>query len=178
MAGKKDDAEATAARPVRRHGEGARERTVVHMHKMIALAAGAAVIQACDTGYAVVDPMPTPAKCPGISSGVKGTATWIDDGAGGVALEVHLTKPSGGKFEDPPVAIGGVMSATLVSAALVGTDARIVVRPNASVGNISISASVLCTAGAMTLSVDVDLNRTPIPGKVGTTAPVTVSDGY
>ena len=53
-------------------------------------------------GYAVVDPMPPPARCPGVAGTIKGTATWIDTPAGR-RVEVWLTPPTGAGtgFGDP-----------------------------------------------------------------------------
>lgn len=38
-----------------------RERTIEHMKRLLALTAGAGAVAACSKGYAVVDPIPTPA---------------------------------------------------------------------------------------------------------------------
>jgi hypothetical protein len=53
-------------------------------------------------GYAVVDPMPAPSRCPGVASTVKGTAAWIDTPAGR-RVEVLLSRPTraDASFGDP-----------------------------------------------------------------------------
>lgn len=44
-------------------------------------------------GYGVVDPMPSPALCPGVAATIKATAAWIDTPAGR-RLEVILARPT------------------------------------------------------------------------------------
>src|SRR5262245_33407047 len=54
-------------------------------------------VTAPPTGYAVVDPMPAPARCAGLARTTKTIAAWKKD-ATGTFLEITVTLPTGGTF--------------------------------------------------------------------------------
>jgi len=74
----------------------ARDATISHMHKLAATAALVTSV-ACSgkcgsstvTGYAVVDPMPRPARTTGVAVTVKASVKWI-----GAHLELELKDPT------------------------------------------------------------------------------------
>jgi hypothetical protein len=96
-------------------------------------------------GYAVVDPMPPPARCPGVAGTIKGTATWIDTPAGR-RIEVLLERPTapGTGFGDPknasPHRWVEIMEATADG------DLRIVLAPSPGDTRLDIYSPILrCT---------------------------------
>src|SRR5512143_635056 len=74
----------------------ARDATLSHMHKLAATAALVTSV-ACSgkcgsstvTGYAVVDPMPRPARTTGVAVTVKASVKWV-----GSRLELELKDPT------------------------------------------------------------------------------------
>src|SRR5277367_3103337 len=61
----------------------ARQRTLEHMTRLLALAASTTLQPACSGGgYAVVDPMPTPSRCQGLAAGIHATVEWKKGEAG------------------------------------------------------------------------------------------------
>ena len=83
----------------------ARRSILEHLNTLVTTVAVVGALSAegaACKGYAVVDPMPPPARCPGVAATITGKATWIDTPAGR-RLEVILTPPTraGSSFGDP-----------------------------------------------------------------------------
>ncbi len=100
---------------------GPRRKTIAHMQRLVTTAAlvGTVACNRCSSttgGYAVVDPMPPPTRCPGIAGTVVAKATWLD--AAHTRLEVTVQPPtlSGASFA-PAVAPPASASAPAPGAA-------------------------------------------------------------
>lgn len=74
---------------------GPRQRTLARLTRLAAATAAAAAISGCKDkhgtggGYAVVDPMPVPARCTGAAMTIHATAKWKDE----KTIELVLGKP-------------------------------------------------------------------------------------
>lgn len=117
-----------------------------------------------DMGYAVVDPMPAPARCMGLAAASKSSAVFKHD-ASGMLLEVSVTLPSTG-----PQWAGSVFDAsnkpspwsgTLVSSTIVGHTAVARIKPSAGVTNLGVSFPISCTAGSGSVSVTATFSDPP-----------------
>jgi hypothetical protein len=125
------------------------------------------------TGYAVVDPVPPPAACPGLASEIHTSARWKKTAGGTVAVEVVLPASSGADH----VTYGGaadisVYGGTLASVPAPGTSQTFLVEPNAGLGAVSVSVSLKCNARPATLSLGLDVAGSRVPGSV---VPMSVS---
>jgi len=113
-------------------------------------------------GYAVVDPMPPPAKCYGL--GVVATATWVttDAGARAIALEISDPTYSGASFTPDPV---NVLSGTLVSTETSPSGRKVVVVPEPGRGSVIMTLDVRCTAGPGAINISASWGSTPDGGQ-------------
>jgi hypothetical protein len=77
-----------------------RTKTQQHLRRLVTAAAVASTVgaaEACRSGYAVVDPMPTPSRCQGAAASLSATARWIDTPAGR-RIELVVAKPTSPSF--------------------------------------------------------------------------------
>lgn len=149
-------------------GPGPRERTRLHMNKLLSAAAAAsAALAGCHdppvaatTGYGVVDPMPPPARCPGLAAQIGVSATWKSQG-GKMIIEVVLTRPAARpdvKFPgQEPYASGGKLLSASPPAG--GDTLTLDFDPDPAVGSIYSSISVNCAEGPQTLSLTLTIDR-------------------
>jgi hypothetical protein len=186
--------------PTPRQSGTPRQRTLGHMNRLLAMAAGGAALAGCSkpvpreqgstvvnvpqpketatgddkpppprasgsvmvpptepevppepTGYAVVDPMPPPARCVGLASGIKVTAKWKS----ATTIEVDLGTPSmsGAQYvtTEAPQIWGATEKKKTVSAK------RITLLVEVTSGTTGFSASVAatCSAGPQHVSISV-----------------------
>ncbi len=130
------------------------------------------------TGYAVVDPMPSPARCYGAAASLAGKAQWKQD-ATGMYVELTITiAPSSGvastvtSFDKAT----NVMGANTISSDVRPTG--IVVRARPLAGNTFMSASVgvQCGGGSLPGAVVASLTLPAAKAKVGDVITVTLVD--
>lgn len=127
------------------------------------------------TGYMVVDPMPSPARCLAAAAGMSGYASWKADATGPyVELIVSFTKPTRYSFLPTTPSSTDVMGAGLMLHRLVGSSIVVQVRPLA--GNPSFAVSLEFDCGSNTGVVVAAAKLPPLPGKPGDILPVTVTD--
>ncbi len=157
-----------------------RARTLVHLQRMVAATALAnctkpvqsdttitpkttmapdagvgATTAALPTGYAVVDPMPTPARCYGAAAGLIGKAQWKQDATGMyVELTITIAPPTGSALGLPSVtsfekASTSVMGANTISSDVLPTGFVVRARPLAGNTFMSASVGVQCGAGKL-----------------------------
>jgi hypothetical protein len=110
-----------------------------------------------DMGYAVVDPMPAPARCMGLAAASKATAVFKKD-ASGLVLEVTLVLPTGGAWPNTSFLAGGTPSAwsgTIVSTRTVGMTSVAKVRVPAGSTSAGVTFPIDCPAGQGNISVNV-----------------------
>jgi hypothetical protein len=108
-----------------------------------------------DMGYAVVDPMPAPARCMGLSAASKSSASF-KSAAGGVVLEIALTLPVGSAWAGSAFDTTNKpspWSGTLVSSTITSHSATVHVKPSASVTQLGITFPISCNAGSGSISV-------------------------
>ena len=161
--------------PTRHAGPGAaRQRTLEHMTRLLALAASTALQPACSGGgYAVVDPMPSPSRCEWLAAGIHATAEWKKGEAGAAwRMVVKLGAPqlAGARFtEGRPSAIKA--SVVSVEAAAGGLTIELLLPATAKAGDdLSVMAALECPNGPAAVLVHVRL------GEVGGATTVTVGD--
>ena len=141
----------------------ARHSTVSHMNRLIAAAtvAGTVACNKCNSlpggGYAVVDPMPSPARCPGVVYTLTSKVTLMaSDGGMLVAIDVDgLTGSAEFDLDDAGAIRTSVSNATLVSQSKTSTGVRFVVAPAATVGGLTLTLSKLCDAGPASVVANV-----------------------
>ncbi len=116
-----------------------------------------------DMGYAVVDPMPAPARCMGLAQSTKANATFKRD-AGGLFLEVTLSLPSGQAWAGTtftPNSPPSPWSGTLISSNVLLTTATARVRPSAGITSLGVQFSVGCPAGPGSIAVTASFPASP-----------------
>ncbi len=179
--------------PVTRANSNVRARTLVHLQRMVAATAlvncsrpvqsettitpkttsdagpfappTVSVPVTPPTGYAVVDPMPSPARCYGAAAGLIGKAVWKTDTTG-MYIEITVNPTGGGV----PSTVTGFnkLSTSVMGANLISTDLRglsMLVRARPLAGNTFMSVSIGVECGAMTTPGAVVLSMTLAPGK-------------
>lgn len=109
-----------------------------------------------DMGYAVVDPMPAPARCMGLAAASKSSASFKRDGAG-VLLEIAVTLPTtgpqwaGAQFDTSNKP--SPWSGTLVSSNIVAHTAVVKIKPSPNTTNLGVSLPISCSAGTGSISI-------------------------
>jgi hypothetical protein len=119
---------------------GPRQRTLESLRRLAAAAGAAATISGCDPGYGVVDPVPPPARCPGLAESID--ATVARKTATTVVLTAGKPRFNGAAYvTEPPAVTGG----TLVSYDVQPDSATFEIAPTS--GQVSVSISVTCPNG-------------------------------
>lgn len=129
-----------------------------------------------DMGYAVVDPMPAPARCMGLANASKASAVFKRD-AGGVLIELSLTLPTGAGWTGTKFQTGTVpspWSGTLLSSSQVGMTSVARVRPSVGAQSLGVQFQIDCPAGPGSVTVSVTFSGPPTE----TTKPVTQKNDY
>lgn len=140
----------------------ARRSTLAHLQR---LAATTAVAVACNHGYAVVDPMPTAARCDR-NAQFKATAVWRKQQGGdaGASLELVVTMTK----LDP--AAGDVTFVPASDIASITKDAQgnteVVFHPRADVTTVLAVYNLVCAAGTDTKELEVFWSAPPVEGRV------------
>ena len=152
-----------------------RSRTKLHMQHLLAAAAATSAM-ACskcnNSGYGVVDPMPAPARCPGLSSGMTVVAAWRVAADGGapvvvVDVEVGLAKPGTQFTAGAPAS---TFQGTVTASKSTATHAHVEVEPRAYAAPIMISIPAECPPGTTpgspaSIQVTVILDKAPVDGQ-------------
>lgn len=157
--------------------------TLPPLHSATAAATATAAPTATpDVGYAVVDPMPAPARCLGLAPASKAAAVLKRDGASGHVVEVSLALATTGSWRgsafdtsSPPSAWGGQLLSTSFSGASVVVRIRPAVPAGATSTSVSvgISFAISCSAGNGSVSVTATV---PVPLKDGAKLTLNVAD--
>jgi hypothetical protein len=122
-----------------------------------------------DMGYAVVDPMPAPARCMGLAAASKASATFKKQG-GTLVLEFTFTLPtSGPSWTGTTFQAGqkpGSWAGTMVSSRVVG--ATMIVTVNVSPGSTSsgVSIPIDCAAGVGSVGINASFTTVAENAKV------------
>ncbi len=134
-----------------------------------------------DIGYAVVDPMPAPARCMGLAAASKAKAALKAD-AGGAVLEVTLTLATTGAWQgtvfDTTRGSTSAWGGQLVSKTFKGSTATVTVKPTIPASSqsthlIGVSFPISCAAGNGNVTVTAAM---PMPIHAGATTTVTLTD--
>jgi hypothetical protein len=128
-----------------------------------ATATAVATATAPTTGYAVVDPMPAPARCMGLASASKTAAVFKRHGKDWV-LEVTLTLPSGaswGGMTFAPSSTPSVWSGQIVASSVTHRTAKVTMRPTAGASMAGVLFPVACAAGRGGVSVTATYSGAP-----------------
>jgi hypothetical protein len=118
-----------------------------------------------NSGYAVVDPMPPPAHCPGIAQTLAPTAAFEAGDAGALVLAMRLPLPKDrADFKYVDDAPAYVYGCKVVSHAVEaeGTTTRVTVDPG--VTSVSVSVKTTCNQGPGTIMANVSWTGAPKPG--------------
>ena len=116
-----------------------------------------------DMGYAVVDPMPAPARCMGLANATTATAVFKKD-AGGVYLEVSATLPTAQAWSGTTFTAGQTPSAwsgTVLGSQVTANKATVKVRPSAGVTDLGVQLSISCAAGSGSISLTANFPASP-----------------
>jgi len=108
-----------------------------------------------DYGYAVVDPMPAPARCMGLAGASKTTASFKQV-AGGVALELVVTLPSGAAWAGSAFDTTqrpSPWSGTLVSSQITSHAATVRIKAPQGATSVGLSLAISCAAGSGSIAV-------------------------
>lgn len=137
-----------------RRSSSARERTKKHLAKLLATAAAASMFQGCNcggSGYGVVDPMPAPAKCPGLAKQLRASVKVVEE-SGKKYHEVEITPPEG--RGDVELTADVAKMGSPVPAKLVGKN--LVFRVEAQKEANVLSFETRCDAGAMSIGLTIN----------------------
>ena len=121
-------------------------------------------VTAPDMGYAVVDPMPAPARCMGLANATNATAVFKKD-AGGLYLEITATLPTAQAWTGTTFASGQTPSAwsgTVLSSTITANKASVKVRPSTpGTTNVGVQLSISCAAGSGSLAFSATFPASP-----------------
>jgi hypothetical protein len=128
------------------------------------------------SGYAVVDPMPPPAHCPGIAQLVAASAKFVVADGGEPLLVVRFPNPKGRsdyKFLEgaPSVAYGGIIAKTDVKPDAV----TVTIKPEAAAANVTVTVKGHCDAGPSNVMARITWTG---PIKATTSASISLDDMY
>jgi hypothetical protein len=174
----------------------ARLRTVAHMQRMLAMGTAVGAVFACgketktdgtesrgcgktkgvdpnassgggSSGYAVVDPMPTPAHCPGTAAKITPVVSFESGDGGALDIVLVLSMPADMvdfKYvnDAPAYVYGGKVVSHEVTAK--GVKTRIAVEATAT--NASLSVKTTCNAGPGTIMANIAWAGAPKKGLV------------
>jgi hypothetical protein len=153
----------------------ARSSTLSHMNRLIAAATmvGTVACNKCNSlpggGYAVVDPMPSPARCPGTVYGMTATANLVATDGGDPILEIELTEPTSPTVvfdtNDAGSLRVSVTNGAVVSQTRAAGKLRFVIKPLATVGGVMLTLSTSCDAGGASIVANVSWGTAPDGGK-------------
>ncbi len=138
----------------------ARSSTVAHMNRLIAAAtlAGTVACNKCNSlpggGYAVVDPMPSPARCPGVVYSLTAKAT-ISPSDAGQLITIDIDGPAAFDLDDAGDVHASVSNGKLVSQSRTPTGLRFVIQPAALVGGFTLTLASTCDAGPASIVANV-----------------------
>jgi hypothetical protein len=124
------------------------------------------------TGYAVVDPVPMPAACPGLASEVRAAAVWVSAPAGAVAVSLGLVPGSADAVIFEAGGVASIVNATLYSRAGTGKTRTLVVQPSAGASAVLINVPSHCNGRPVNVSLALDVVS---PGSPGSPVPMSVS---
>jgi hypothetical protein len=120
-------------------------------------------VTAPHTGYAVVDPMPAPARCMGLATATSATAVFKKD-AGGIYLELTASLPTTAAWSGTTFTAGqtpNAWSGTVVSSTVTATKATVNVRPGAGSQDIGVHLQISCPAGPGSISLTASFAASP-----------------
>jgi len=120
-------------------------------------------VTAPDMGYAVVDPMPAPARCIGLAAATVTTGVFKKD-AGGLYLEITATIPTGATLSGTTFTTGSTPSAypgTVISSQVTSNRATVKIRPTANMTSVGVQLSISCPAGPGSVSLTASFTGTP-----------------
>lgn len=144
----------------------ARKKTIDRKKALVAAAAALEIAcsksnSATDMGYAVVDPMPVPARCPDLENNLKPTAKILPDGT--IELTIPSPPPTAGtlaKNGAAPVVSG----ATLVKTTTSPTSMVVILKTDADAGttmpNMDVQVHGSCT-GQSDVTLHLTVNVRP-----------------
>lgn len=118
------------------------------------------------TGYAVVDPVPTPAYCPNLAQKIHATALAVDGDAGDLLVDVYLPligdRPDVKYVADAaPIAY----NATVVQTWRQKGGVTVRLKPQANAQSASVSVKIMCDHGPGTISANLSMPKPPKPGQ-------------
>ena len=161
-----------------------RQRTTRTMERLLAAAAASAMIAGCSSkggsgsGYAVVDPMPPPARCPGVATSIDVTAAW-KQGQGGLVVELRLSKPRRPDASYAPAEAPAVSSGKLVSSNAEAGAMALEIAPEPGVTSVYVSVGATCSDGSSHVAIELDLSgAATTPPKAGDPVKLTMNDSY
>ncbi len=149
----------------------ARQKTISHLQRLVAGAAmvGTAACNGCGgSGYAVVDPMPVPARH--FAQFVTATVTWIDGGSR-VVLEVKDPSQPGTRFSakgsqaDAGLTIGSAVGGRIAKEELTADGMRFELDPSPGRGGMTVDMNVDGPEGLGTVQARVDWGSTTDGGR-------------
>ena len=151
----------------------ARDSTLSHMNRLIAAAtvAGTVACNKCNSlpgGYAVVDPMPSPARCPGVVYGLTTRAALVTSDAGLlISLDIDGLTSSKTDFDlnDAGALRASVSNGVVMAQSWTGTGVHFTLRPAVSVGGMTLTIAKACDAGPASIVANVSWGTAPDGGQ-------------
>jgi hypothetical protein len=131
------------------------------------------------TGYAVVDPLPSPGVCAPAANSVNGNATWRARSGGGMAIELRLPKPGRRDVAYARTSQMAAYQAKIASTSITGGALLVTLIPEKDARFVALQVPIDCSAGAAHLAVNLEL--TTAPGhqpSPGDSITLTVSDTF
>ena len=136
--------------------------------------APSATVTSIGTGYAVVDPLPPPAVCPGLAATIGASASWKTDKSGAY-VELRMPKSSRADVKLKRTEAPTAYSAKVASVAWVGDDMVLRVVPDAGATMAYVYVAAECSKGGEHVYAQLDLSGGAKPGSSVT---VTLNDSY
>jgi hypothetical protein len=148
---------------------GPRQRTLDNLRRLAAAAGAAAALHGCgngsgngsgtgSSGYAVVDPMPPPARCSGLGDTIDATVAWRTPGT--LVLTLGAPRMEGATYLDVPPRLesGGTLGTVDIQPQAVSIE----ITPTAN--DVYFAVRAHCPAGDQELTVHINRNEVPPTG--------------
>ena len=126
-------------------------------------ATATATATAPDMGYAVVDPMPAPARCLGLAAASKATASFKHS-AGEWVLDIAVTLPTGGAWTGTAFVTGSTISpwsGSIVTQNVASHSAKATLKLSPGSTTAGLTIPVSCAAGTGSIAITASFTGTP-----------------
>jgi hypothetical protein len=148
-------------------GDGrARERVAAHMKRLVGIGAASAALTACPPPFAVVDPLPPPARCKTMNDVLSELSAGVEASDSGSTLTLTISAKTDYSSGVELDMAGGTIGGSITGLVRAPDSKKMTVTITPSSAEVQLTLTVSCSGEARTVRVKIDV----------ATASVTLSD--